>query len=95
MRNWSNNPEVTRQRHSKAAKKHKRQNKRNLALGRGKGGANNRNKLACKRGHLFTEVSTLINADGARVCRICRRLNEWRRNGTHSVGKQSTDSSIS
>jgi len=33
----------------------------------------------CKRGHAFTEESSYINADGARVCRICRRSNEAKR----------------
>jgi hypothetical protein len=30
----------------------------------------------CKRGHEFNADNSYTNADGARVCRICRRLNE-------------------
>jgi len=90
VRKWSNNPEVTRQKHSRQAKKHKRQNNKNLKLGRGKGGANNRNKHECKRGHEFTVANTFINVNGARVCVMCRRLNERSRYANAARIKNST-----
>lgn len=35
--------------------------------------ARNARKTHCKHGHEFTEANTLINSDGERVCRACRR----------------------
>lgn len=35
------------------------------------------NHPACVHGHEFTPENTFIRADGARGCRICRRLRGW------------------
>ena len=85
MNNWSNNPEVTRQKHSIAAKQHMDIVLVNLAKGRGKGGSNNSNKTECYRGHEYNDENSYVNACGSRVCRICRRANERKRHAKHQA----------
>jgi len=53
-------------------------NRENILRGRGPS-AKNARKSECVNGHAFTPENTIIEADGGRGCRACRRAKERRR----------------
>jgi hypothetical protein len=36
---------------------------------------NRRNRICCKRGHIFNKENTYVRSNGSRNCRTCKRIN--------------------